>query len=607
MAAEGPNLLFDATIYLGAAVVAVPLAKRFGLGSVLGYLLAGVAIGPWGLQIVTDSQSILHFAEFGVVLLLFLIGLELNPKRLWEMRKPIIGLGGSQVLFSTLLLSGLGLVFGLSWQAALVVGMGLSLSSTAIVLQTLTEKNLLSTPAGSGGFSILLFQDIAVIPMLAIIPLLGVAIDQESSQPGWVSALISFGAIIGVIVVGRYLTRPVLRLIAEAKSREVFTAFSLFLVISISLAMQAVDLSMALGSFLAGVLLADSEYRHQLESDIEPFKGLLLGLFFIAVGMSIDFGLLISSPLLILGITIGLITVKMFVLIMLARKFDIPLNQQTLFTFILSQGGEFAFVIFGVAIGFSAIPQNVADILIVVVALSMLTTPLLMIINDKFIEPRFAAPKRTMDEKIEPQENPVVIAGFGRFGQIVARLLHSNKIGTTIIEHNPDSIERVRRFGFKVFYGDVSRLDLLHAAGLDHAKVFILATDDREAGLHTISLIKEHFPHVKIFARAWDLIHVYQLKDHKVDGFQRETFDSALRLSTYALVALGFEKHRAHRAAQQFREYDVKLIDKLYEVHKDQDQVITIIQEGREEIERLLNEDEQQLNVNEHGEEHHWG
>jgi len=607
MAVEESNILFDAAVYLGAVVVAVPIAKRLGLGSVLGYLLAGVAIGPWGLRIVTDSQSILHFAEFGVVLLLFLIGLELNPKRLWEMRKPIIGLGGSQVFISTILLTGVGLAFGLTWQAALVVGMGLSLSSTAIALQTMTEKNLLSTPAGSGGFSILLFQDIAVIPMLAIIPLLGVAVSHENSQPGWISALSSFGAIIAIIVVGRYLMRPVLRLIAETKSREVFTAFSLFLVIGISLAMQAVELSMALGSFLAGVLLADSEYRHQLESDIEPFKGLLLGLFFIAVGMSIDFGLLISSPLLIVGITLGLISLKMLVLVILARKFDIPLHQHALFAFVLSQGGEFAFVLFGVATGFSAIPQNVADILIVVVALSMLTTPLLLILNEKFIEPRFSAPERTLDEKMEPQENPVVIAGFGRFGQIVARLLHSNKIGTTIIEHNPDSIERVRRFGFKVFYGDVSRLDLLHSAGLDHAKVFILATDDREAGLHTIELIKEHFPHVKIFARAWDLIHVYQLKDHKVDGFQRETFDSALRLSTYALVALGFEKHRAHRAAQQFRAYDVKLIDKLYEVHKDQDQVVTIIQEGREEIERLLNEDEQSLNVKNGSEDHHWG
>jgi len=525
----------------------------------------------------------------------FLIGLELNPKRLWEMRKPILGLGGSQVLLTTLLIAGAGMGFGLSWQTALVAGMALSLSSTAIALQSLTEKNLLTTPAGNSGFSILLFQDIAVIPMLAIIPLLGVAVSTESSQPGWVSALISFGAIVGIIVIGHYLMRPILRLIAKAKSREVFTAFSLLLVIGISLAMQAVELSMALGSFLAGVLLADSEYRHQLESDIEPFKGLLLGLFFIAVGMSIDFGLLASYPLTIIGLTFGLVSIKMLVLALLARKFEVPLSQQALFAFVLSQGGEFAFVLFGVAIGFSAIPKEVADMLIVVVAFSMLTTPLLLIINEKFIEPRFAKPKRTLDEKMEPQENPVVIAGFGRFGQIVARLLHANKIGTTIIEHNPDHIERVRKFGFKVFYGEVDRLDLLQSAGLEHAKLFVLATDDRESGLHTISLIKEHFPHVKIFARAWDLIHVYQLKDHEVDGFQRETFDSALRLGTEALVEMGFEKHRAHRAAQQYRIYDLELIEKLYEVHKDQEQLISITQESRVEIERLLGEDEQVL------------
>jgi len=605
MAAEGNQLLFDAVIYLGAAVVAVPLAKRLGLGSVLGYLLAGVAIGPWGLQIVTNPETILHFAEFGVVLLLFLIGLELNPKRLWEMRKPILGLGGSQVLITTIILTAIGIAFELSWQAALVAGMALSLSSTAIVLQTMAEKNIMSTPAGSSGFSILLFQDIAVIPMLAIIPLLGITATTDSDKPGWLHALTAFSVIAAVILIGRYLTRPVLRIIAKTKSREIFTAFSLFMVIGIALAMQAVELSMALGSFLAGVLLAESEYRHQLESDIEPFKGLLLGLFFIAVGMSVDFGLLLTNPMIIISLCLGLVIIKMAVLYILARKFGIPSTQYPMFAFILSQGGEFAFVLFGVATSFSAIPQNVADILIVVVALSMLTTPLLMIINDRFIETRFAKPKKTLDEKIEPQENPVVIAGFGRFGQIVARLLHANKIGTTIIEHNPDHIEHVRRFGFKVFYGEVSRLDLLHAAGLEHAKIFILATDDREAGLTTIKLIKEHFPHVKIFARAWDLIHVYQLKDLEIDDFQRETFDSALRLGTNTLVALGFEKHRAHRAAQQYRAYDLALIDKLYQVHQDQDQVVTITQEGHEEIERLLSEDEALLEGNKH-EERNW-
>ncbi|KPJ95275.1 MAG: potassium transporter KefC, partial [Gammaproteobacteria bacterium SG8_11] len=477
---ENHNILLDGLIYLGAAVMAVPLAKRLGLGSVLGYLLAGVAIGPWGLQLVTDAQAILHFAEFGVVLLLFLIGLELNPKRLWSMRKPILGLGGSQVLITMLLITLVGIASGISWQTALVAGMGLSLSSTAIALQTMTEKNLLATSAGSRGFSILLLQDIAVIPMLAVIPALGIATaSSPAEEAGWFDVLVVLAVIIAIIFVGRFFTRPLFRLIASANSREIFTAFSLFLVIGIALIMQSIEMSMALGSFMAGVLLAESEYRHQLESDIEPFKGLLLGLFFIAVGMSVDFGLLLSQPWLILGLTVGLIVLKSAVLLALARMFKLPVSQHAFFAFVLSQGGEFAFVLFGVATGFAAMPQELADLLIVVVAFSMLTTPLLLIANEKLIEPWFANIDAVPDEVMEAQENPVVIAGFGRFGQIVGRLLHANRIGTTIIDHNPNQIERLRQFGFKVFYGDASRLDLLHAAGLQHARLFVLATDDR--------------------------------------------------------------------------------------------------------------------------------
>ncbi len=590
---DNHNLLLDSLIYLGAAVIAVPLAKRLGLGSVLGYLLAGVAIGPWGLQLVTDAQSILHFAEFGVVLLLFLIGLELNPKRLWDMRKPILGLGGSQVVITMLLITAVGMALGLSWQASLVAGMGLSLSSTAIALQTMTEKNLLSTRAGSSGFSILLLQDIAVIPMLAVIPALGVATANASGDDaGWLDVLIVFAVMTAIIVVGRFLTRPLFRLIAGADSREIFTAFSLLLVIGIALIMQSIDMSMALGSFMAGVLLAESEYRHQLESDIEPFKGLLLGLFFIAVGMSVDFGLLLSNPWLVMGLVLGLIVLKVGVLLALARLFKLPISQHAFFAFVLSQGGEFAFVLFGVATGFAAMPAELADLLIVVVAFSMLTTPLLLIVNERFIEPRFAAIDSVPEDTIEPQDNPVVIAGFGRFGQIVGRLLHANKIGTTIIDHNPNQIERLRQFGFTVFYGDASRLDLLHAAGLAKARLFVLATDDRERGLHTVDLVRKHFPQVRILARAWDLIHVYQLRDHGVSVVERETFDAALRLGASALVELGYGRHRAHRAAQRFRAYDNELIDNLYQVHHDQSQVISISRQARDEIERLLHEDE---------------
>jgi glutathione-regulated potassium-efflux system ancillary protein KefC len=593
---DNHSILFDSLIYLSAAVVAVPLAKRLGLGSVLGYLLAGVAIGPWGMQLVTDSQAILHFAEFGVVLLLFLIGLELHPKRLWSMRKPILGLGGSQVLITMLLITIVGVGFGLSWQTALIAGMGLSLSSTAIALQTMTEKNLLATTTGNSGFSILLLQDIAVIPMLALIPALGVTtVSSSADGTGWLDVVIVLAVMVAIIVVGRFLTRPLFRLIAGANSREIFTAFSLLLVIGIAMIMQSIDMSMALGSFMAGVLLAESEYRHQLESDIEPFKGLLLGLFFIAVGMSVDFGLLLANPWLVIGLTAGLIALKSVVLLLLARLFKLPVSQHALFAFVLSQGGEFAFVLFGVATGFAAMPQELADLLIVVVAFSMLTTPLLLIINERFIEPRFAnidTPADTVPEDMEPQDNPVVIAGFGRFGQIVGRLLHANKIGTTIIDHNPNQIERLRQFGFKVFYGEASRLDLLHAAGLQHARLFVLATDDRESGLHTVDLVRKHFPHVRILARAWDLIHVYQLKDHGVQVIERETFDSALRLGESALVGLGYERHRAHRAAQRFRAYDNQLIEELYQVHHDQSQVISISRQARDEIERLLQEDE---------------
>ena len=427
------------------------------------------------LQLVTDAQAILHFAEFGVALLLFLIGLELNPKRLWNMRKSVLGLGGAQVVITMLLITVVGVVLGVSWQSALIAGMGLSLSSTAIALQTMTEKNLLSTAAGSSGFSILLLQDIAVIPMLAIIPALGVAtVSTSGDESGWLAAVTVLVVIVAIIVAGRFLTRPLFRLIASANSREIFSAFSLLLVIGISLVMQSIGMSMALGSFMAGVLLAESEYRHQLESDIEPFKGLLLGLFFIAVGMSVDFGLMLTHPWLIVGLTLGLVVLKTGVLLLLARLFAIPVSQHAFFAFVLSQGGEFAFVLFGLASGFAAMPKETADLLVVVVAFSMLLTPLLLIVNERWIEPRFAAIDSRPDDVIQPQDNPVVIAGFGRFGQIVGRLLHANKIGTTIIDHNPNQIERLRTFGFKVFYGDASRLDLLRTAGLEHARLFVL-------------------------------------------------------------------------------------------------------------------------------------
>jgi glutathione-regulated potassium-efflux system ancillary protein KefC len=586
------SLLFNAFVYLLAAVLAVPISKRLGFGAVLGYLLAGVVIGPWGLRLIREAEDILHFAEFGVVLLLFAIGLELNPTRLWAMRKPILGLGGAQVVVSTVVLTGIGLVMGLQLSVAVVAAMGLSLSSTAMALQLLTERNLLPTPAGHSGFSVLLFQDIAVIPMLAVIPLLGVSSAVEAGSGfDWLALFEAIGVILLIVVGGRFALRPVLRLVASTELREVFTAFTLLLVIATALLMQAVGMSMALGAFLAGVLLAESEYRHALESDIEPFKGLLLGLFFIAVGMSIDFGILLRDPMLIAGLALSLVTVKAVILYALGRIYGLPSRQLPLFALVLSQGGEFAFVLFGVAQSFSVFPVGITDTLIVTVALSMLTTPLLMVVNDRFIAPRLdRTPPPPMDE-MEDQGHPVFIAGFGRFG-----LLHANGIDATVLEHDPDHIEILRRFRFKVFYGDACRLDLLRAAGADRAKVLVIAIDEREASLRLSELVRENFPHLQIVSRAWDLAHVFELLEQGADVVERETFEAALRLGEEALKRLGFTAWRAKQAAHRFRAHDEETLRELYRHYHDEFDVrIRISTDARERLREIMQSDEEHL------------
>ena len=424
------SFLFQAFIYLIAAVVSVPLAKRAGLGSVLGYLIAGVIIGPYILGIVGSEEGVMHFAEFGVVMMLFLIGLELRPALLWRMRGPILGLGGMQVLFTTMAFAGLGLIFGLVWQNALVVGMTLALSSTAIVLQTLSEKGWMKTGAGESCFSVLLFQDIAVIPMLAVLPLLSVGIGFEQAgqavlegdQPGWVDTLKVVAAVAGIIFVGRYLIRHIFRIIADTKLREIFTATALLIVIGIAVLMEAVGLSPALGTFLAGVVLAESEYRHELESNIEPFKGLLLGLFFISVGASIDFSILFANPVIIIALVIALIGIKFSVLFILSKVFKMPLSSGVLFAFALAQGGEFAFVLFSFATKNNVISADIANPLIVVVALTMVITPLLIIFYERFFETHTPTDdQQSMHDEIEDRDNPVLIAGYGRFGQIAGR------------------------------------------------------------------------------------------------------------------------------------------------------------------------------------------
>ena len=590
------SLLFNVFIYLLAAVIAVPISKRLGFGAVLGYLLAGVVIGPWGLGLIREAEDILHFAEFGVVLLLFAIGLELNPRRLWTMRKPILGLGGAQVVVTAVILVGIELAFGLTGSVALVAAMGLSLSSTAMALQMLMEKNLLSTPAGHSGFSVLLFQDIAVIPMLAVIPLLGTsAVDAATTGFDWAGLLEAVGVIVLIVVGGRYALRPVLRLIAATGLREVFTAFALLLVIGTALLMQTVGMSMALGSFLAGVLLAESEYRHALETDIEPFKGLLLGLFFIAVGMSIDFGILLGDPVLIVGLALGLVALKAVILYLLGRLYGLPARQLPLFALVLSQGGEFAFVLFGVAQTAGVLPTAINDTLIVTVALSMLTTPLLMVIHDKFIEPRLdktSAPP--MDEmEMEDEGHPVIIAGFGRFGQIVGRLLHANGIDATVLEHDPNHIETLRRFRFKVFYGDACRLDLLRAAGAERARVIVVAIDEREGAIRLIELVKENFPHLQIISRAWDVGHAFELLEAGVHAYERESFEGALKLGEEALKRLGFTAWRAKQAAHRFRAHDEETLREIYEhYHEDFEVRANISANARESIRETMQADE---------------
>ncbi|MGZ8288051.1 MAG: glutathione-regulated potassium-efflux system protein KefC [Telluria sp.] len=586
------NILLNAMVYLAAAVAAVPLAKKLGLGAVLGYLLAGMAIGPWGLRLISEVEDILHFSEFGVVLLLFVIGLELEPKRLWSLRRRIFGWGGAQVGGVAAALCLAAVAAGIEWKVALIAALGLSLSSTAIALATIQERNLMSTPTGQAGFSILLFQDIAAIPMIALVPVLGIAA-AEGSGMYWPGALRVAGVIIALVVGGRYLVRPALRIIAKTGMREIFTAFALLLVISIALLMQWVGMSMALGAFMAGVLLADSEYRHALESDLEPFKGLLLGLFFIAVGMSVDFGVFLAQPWLILGLVAGFLAIKLAALYWLARLIDIPPSQRALFAFVLSQGGEFAFVVFGAAATAKVYSANVASILVVVVALSMVATPLLLMLHDKVIGPRFRNDKSRPADRIDTGDDHVIIAGFGRFGQIVGRLLNANRIQLTVLDHDPDQIDLLRKFGFKVFYGDATRIDLLHAAGAAKARALVLAIDDIDDSLALAEAVRRDFPHLPILARARNVTHYYQLMDLGVTVIERETFESALQLGSRVLVELGFGASRARRAALKFRRHNKTSLDAVYPFYKDQQQYVSMAKRARDELHEMFARDVQ--------------
>ncbi|WP_064574620.1 glutathione-regulated potassium-efflux system protein KefC [Cupriavidus gilardii] len=581
-------------VFLVAAVVAVPLARRFGLGAVLGYLLAGAAIGPWALRVVTDVESILSFSEFGVVLMLFVIGLELAPSKLWALRQTIFGYGALQMAGCALLIGALAAAFGASWQIALVAGLGLALSSTAIALATLGERNLFATPAGKASFGILLFQDIAAIPMIALLPMLTLDGPQPADGQAWIGAVKAVAVIAAVVVGGRYLVRPALRFIARTGMREMFTAFALLLVVGIAAMMEAVGMSMALGTFLAGVLLADSEYRHALEADIEPFKGLLLGLFFMAVGMSIDFGVMAQQPWQVLGLVAAVVGAKVLVLRLLAPRFEIARGQRLLFALLISQAGEFAFVVFGVARSAGLLPADIAALLVLVVALSMVTTPLLLLAYDQIVAPRAGKLRQRADDTIEPQDNPVLIAGFGRFGQIVGRLLYAQGIGVTVLDHDPDQIDFLRQFGFKVFYGDATRMDLLEAAGAAKAKILVVAVDGMDESLALIDRVRQRFPHLRIYARARHVSHVYLLKDRGVELFEREMFEGSLMLGRRVLEGLGLDPAEARAAAMKFRRHNIAAIDRFYPHYTDQKTMVSLARQARDELEEMFRQDREQ-------------
>ncbi|MCY7318203.1 MAG: glutathione-regulated potassium-efflux system protein KefC, partial [Ramlibacter sp.] len=574
---NAPAWLTNSLIYLSAAVIVVPLSRALGLGSIIGYLAAGIAIGPWGLGLVTNVEDILHFAEFGVVLMLFLVGLELEPKRLWSLRRPIFGWGSAQVLGCAALLFVAALLAGASWRVALVAALGLALSSTAIALQVMGERNLLPTTAGQAGFSILLFQDVAAIPILALLPLLAAgSVASSAGGESWLwDALRIVSVVAGIILGGRLVIRPLLRWIAKSRTPEIFTAASLLLVVAIAALMQLVGLSMALGAFLAGVLLAESEYRRELETDIEPFKGLLLGLFFIAVGMSIDFGVIARSPGVMAAIVAGLLLLKAIVIYGVAVLMRLPPADRPVFTLLLAQGGEFAFVVFQAAAGSRVLTPEMASLLIGAVAISMLISPLLLVAIDRLLLPRFAAANSTtMEEISEPQSAPIIIAGFGRYGQIVGRLLSAQGIAATVLDHDADMIEAARSFGYKVYYGDASRLDLLRTAGAASARVLVVAVDDPGQSLAIVRLAQEHFPQLEIVARARDVTHWNELRDLGVMRVERELFESSLRSARTVLEVLGYAPSEARRQAFNFRRHNIALFETMYPHHKDRAKVI---------------------------------
>jgi len=597
------QFLVQLFIFLAAAVIAVPMAKKFKLGSVLGYLIAGIVIGPFGFALIGDIEAVLHFTEFGVVMMLFLVGLELKPSLLWQMRTPIVGMGGSQVLLTFAVIGMIGTLL-LPWQQAIAVGLILALSSTAIVLQTLREKGLMSTSPGKSVFSVLLFQDLAVIPMLAVLPMLATAavlteaphgggLFDLAALPVYLRLIVVFLAIGFIFVLGKFGSRPLFRTIAATRVREVFVAAALALVIGISLLMTMVGLSPALGTFIAGVVLADSEYRHELESDIEPFKGLLLGIFFISIGASLNFVLIYEKIWLIGGLVGGLISIKAIILMVVAWIFRMPGNERWLFAAALAQGGEFAFVLFQVARINGVLPQSLTETLISAVAITMFLAPLLFLLHDRLIAPRLqeVGPQRRADE-IEHGGRSVILAGFGRLGTDLGRLLISAGIKPIILDHNEASVDILRRFGFEVYYGDATRLDLLESAGAAEAELIIIAFGDHEKAMELTKLVQKHYPKLKIAVNAVERRAAFEFMDLGVDAIRRETFGSALALGQDALQLLGFDPYEAYKISRLFGKKDRDTLPELYRIYcQDEEKYISMYQQHNADLVEQMKKD----------------
>lgn len=610
------NFLLQAIVYLSVGVVCVPIAKKVGMSSVLGYLIGGMIIGPFMLGFVGhQGEDIMHFAEFGVVMMLFLIGLELEPAQFWKMRKTIVGLGSIQFIGTIVVLFSIGIWLGWNWQSSLAAAMAMSMSSTAIVLQTLKERGLTNTASGQASFSVLLFQDIMVIPILGLMPLLAtrqeVILDETISatliknMPAWLQTLMVLGSVLTVTLVGKFMVVPLLRIIAKTNLRELFTASALLLVVAVAYLMEVVGLSPALGTFLAGVVLANSEFRHELESDLQPFKGLLLGLFFIGVGASINFKLIAEQPLLIATLVSGLIVIKAVILFIAGKVFKIKSDQNLLFTFGLAQVGEFAFVLLSFSGQLNIIGKEWTDILMAATAISMTITPLLLLVNEKFIDPYFGT-KEIADEKeadkIE-EKHSVIIAGFGHFGSTIGRFLRANKIEATILDYDSDRVDLLRKMGFKVYYGDATRLDLLEAAGAANAKLLIAAIDSPTANNDLIKTVRKHFPNLEIMARAKNRYDAYELLDMGVNNVYRETLYTSVHLAVDALKKLGFRSYTATRQGLKFIQHDEQALSKLAAHRHDANDYIFSVRQQIEMQEQLLQND---LFQNLNSEDHAW-